>query len=137
MFRLLRIEFLKIKTYKTFWIFLVSYVLLILLFGSSSNSTVADPAAAIFGFPSVWNSLAQKASFLNILLGILVILLITNEFTFKTFRQNIIDGLSREQAVTAKFIFIIAIAITCILFLFIYGLTKGLMKGDFPHLGEI
>ena len=137
MLRLLRIEFLKIKTYKTFWGFLGIYALLILLFSGSSNSGSSDPTQLIFSFPYVWENLAQRASYFNVLLGILTILLISNEFTFKTFRQNVIDGLSRDEAVTAKFIFIIAIALACVLFLLLYGLIRGFTSGHFDHVGQI
>ena len=140
MLRLLRIEFLKVKTYKTFWAFLGIYALLILLFsGAASKMDPAqyDPTASIFSFPEIWHNLAYMASYLNILLGILIILLISNEFTFKTFRQNVIDGLSRDEAVTAKFLFIGAIAFTCILFLLLYGLTRGFTAGHFDHVGQI
>ncbi|MDZ4847434.1 MAG: ABC transporter permease [Chitinophagales bacterium] len=139
MLRLLRIEFLKVKTYKTFWAFLGIYALLILLFSGAANkmNPAANPAFSLFSFPEVWHNLAYMASYLNILLGILVILLISNEFTFKTFRQNVVDGLSRDEAVTAKFLFIKAIALGCILFLFIYGLIRGLTAGGFDFIGQI
>jgi hypothetical protein len=137
MLRLLRIEILKIKNYKTFWAFLAIYAGLIILFSGSSSSTGMGPVVEVFNFPFVWKHLVQRASFFNILLGILVILLITNEFTFRTYRQNVIDGLSRDQAVIAKFALIQAIAVFCIIFLFIFGLIKGLMAGPFVHFGEI
>lgn len=135
MLRLLHIEFLKVKSYPTFWVFMGSYVLLILLFSSSSSPSATDPAALFLGTPSVWNKLVQNASFFNLLLGILTILLVTNEFTFRTFRQNIVDGLSRAEAITAKFILVLAIALVCILFLFVYGTIKGFTTGQFEHLG--
>lgn len=139
MLRLLRIEFLKVKTYKTFWAFLGIYALLLLLFSGAANKITpgSNPAFSLFSFPDVWHNLAYMASYLNVLLGILIILLISNEFTFKTFRQNVIDGLSRDEAVTAKFLFINAVASGCILFLFLYGLIRGLAAGQYDFIGQI
>lgn len=140
MLRLLRIEFLKVKTYKTFWAFLGIYALLILLFSGAASKLdqlQSSSASSIFSFPEIWHNIAYMASYLNILLGILIILLISNEFTYKTFRQNVIDGLSRDEAVTAKFLFIKAIALGCVLFLFLYGLIRGFTAGHFDHIGQI
>lgn len=139
MLRLLRIEFLKVKTYKTFWAFLGIYAVLILLFSGAANkmNPAADPVFSLFSFPDVWHNLAYMASYLNVLLGILIILLISNEFTYKTFRQNVIDGFSRDEAVTAKFLFITAIAFGCVAFLFIYGLIRGLSAGHFDFIGQV
>lgn len=137
MLRLLRIEFLKVKGYKTFWVFLGIYALLFLLFSGTSNMDSSDTEHTVFSFPYVWKNLAERATYFNMLLGILTILLITNEFTFRTFRQNVIDGLSRDESVTAKFLFIKLIALSCVVFLFVYGMIRGLMAGHFDFIEQI
>jgi ABC-type transport system involved in multi-copper enzyme maturation permease subunit len=57
----------------------------------------------------------------------LMILVITNEYNYKTHRQNIIDGLTRQQFVAAKILFGIAIAllttITCFLIALYFGVS--------------
>lgn len=138
--RLLQIEFLKIKTYKTFWAVAALYALILILFSGAAGkmqASLTDPTQTIFSFPEVWHNLAYMASYLNLLLGILIILLVCNEFTFRTFRQNVVDGLSREEAVTAKFILIVAIALGCVAFIFIYGMIRGLSAGHFDHSQDI
>ena len=47
--------------------------------------------------------------------SLLVIMLVTNEYMFKTQRQNIIDGWSRAQFVTSKLADVIIISLVCTL----------------------
>jgi ABC-type transport system involved in multi-copper enzyme maturation permease subunit len=56
--------------------------------------------------------------------AIIIIILITNEFTFRTIRQNLINGLSRKEFIIAKLqiIFWLSLIITVILALVIFVL---------------
>jgi ABC-2 type transport system permease protein len=84
----------------------------------------------LFQFPHVWNTLAWIASWFNLLLGILAIMLITNEFQFRTFRKQLIDGLSRNELILGKLIAFFSIAIYTMLLVFITGLLMGLFKSS-------
>jgi len=138
MIRLLKIEFIKVKKYRAFWAVLGIYALIFLLVTGTIKMVEPDnPAQSFFSFPDVWHHLAYVASFLNILPAILIIMLIANEYTFRTFRQNLIDGLSRSELVFSKFILIGMIALLCIAFIFLVGLTRGLLTGHFDSLAEI
>src|SRR5579864_7443787 len=101
--KLISIELKKILPYATFWIMLGIYVvLLFLMFFFLRSIKLAGPLAflnldSFYSFPLLWHSLTYVASFFTLLLGILVIILITNEFSFRTVRQNIIDGLSKAD----------------------------------------
>ncbi|MFK5098226.1 hypothetical protein, partial [Klebsiella pneumoniae] len=57
-----------------------------------------------FVFPEVWQTVAYFSSFFVLLPSILVIMLVTNEYTYKTHRQNIIDGWSRNEFLLSKLI---------------------------------
>ena len=59
--------------------------------------------------------------------GILFIMLLTNEFNFKTHRQNIIDGWTRKEFVTVKFVFAILFSAVATLFNFLVALLFGLI----------
>ncbi len=138
--RLLQIEFIKVKSYRAFWAVLGIYALTFIVVTSTIGvieSSARVSASAFFSFPDAWHHLASVASFLNILPAILIIMLISNEYSFRTFRQNLIDGLSREELVYSKFILIGAIALLCIAFIFVYGFTRGLIAGHFDELGEM
>jgi len=57
-----------------------------------------------FALPEGWRTMAFFSSFFIYIPSIVVIMLITNEYTYKTNRQNIIDGWSRKNFMTAKMI---------------------------------
>lgn len=140
MLHLLKIEWLKLKNYKTFWI--LSILFLVSIFGINyivhevfAQKALQNPAASMFiggppfQFPEVWHSVTYISSFLLFIPGLLLIISITNEFSFKTHRQNIIDGLSRTQFILVKmFLAVILSAIsTLVVFItaFLFGITES------------
>ncbi|MFD2245715.1 ABC transporter permease [Pontibacter ruber] len=127
---LLRIEFLKIFPYRTFWVILGIYVLLMILLVYASSNIVINGESlgpATYQFPGIWSRLTYIASFFNLLLGILMIVLVTDEYSFRTMRQQVIDGLSRLDLVLAKFYVVLAVAVVATLFLLLLGLYFGLL----------
>ena len=107
MFSLFKIEWLKIKTYRTFWIlflgFLVFYPVAFYFSAYKFMERFSDTATmqeqllksmmdAPFIFPKVWLAASWMGGMFFILIGMLFILLITNEVQYRTHRQNIIDG---------------------------------------------
>jgi ABC-2 type transport system permease protein len=130
--KLLKIELKKILTYKVFWILMGLYflflVLGILLAGFIINSwldafnrqmPIPIPHVHLYFFPDIWQNIAFFASIRYILIfpAIVIIILITNEFTNKTIRQNIVNGMSRNEFLLSKLqlICLIALIITFIL----------------------
>ncbi len=127
---LLRIEFRKIFPYRTFWVILGIYALLmVLIVYASSNITINGQSLgrATYQFPAIWQRLTFIASYFNLLLGILMIVLVTDEYSFRTIRQQVIDGLSRLELVLAKFYVVLAIATFSTVFLLALGLYFGLL----------
>jgi ABC-2 type transport system permease protein len=127
---LLRTEFRKIFPYRTFWIILAVYVLLLLLILYTSSSIQINNKALgdeTFQFPGLWMRLTYVAHFFNLLLGILVIVLITDEYSFRTIRQQVIDGLSRAEVVLAKFYVVLTLAVFSTVFILVLGLYFGLV----------
>lgn len=101
MLKLIRIEWHKIKPYTLFWLFTGLYAFI--LFGAymgvrKATSTEEFP----LGFPMSWQGLTYIAGWLNPFLVLLTILYSTNEYSFNTFRQNVIDGLSRSELFISK-----------------------------------
>jgi len=105
MIRLLKIDFRKLKSYRTFWVLNTMYYFLIAsipisiyeflkwLKGKGVDFDEFDPTRIpISHFPDVWQNLTYIYVFLKFFLAIIVIISITNEYTYKTIRQNIIDG---------------------------------------------
>src|SRR4249920_2835928 len=113
MINLLKIEWMKIKNYRTFWILLAITFICIPAFNYSfydltDNSFPKIKGKSILGtpfsFPDVWQTVAFNSSLLLFIPAILIITLTTNEFTYKTHRQNIIDGWNRNQFIGVKLI---------------------------------
>ena len=135
MLHLLKIEWLKVKNYKAFWIFTILYLFAIL--GINYTGYYVNELAvqnmpmgeAILGtpysFPKVWGTVGFMSSWLLYFPGILFIMLLTNEFNYKTHRQNIIDGWTRQQFVTVKFVFAILFSVVATFFNFLVALLFG------------
>lgn len=81
----------------------------------------------LFRFPDVWASFAWIASWFNILLAIMVIVLVGNEFSFRTFRQQIIDGLKVDDLIIGKGFVIFLIAVYGLLLVFLSGAVFGII----------
>jgi hypothetical protein len=122
MFNTLFVEWLKIRRYRTFWILMAMTLLSIpgltyLLYDLMKNSFPKGAGKAILGspfaFPDAWQTVAWNSSLLFILPAILLITLTTNEFTYKTHRQNIIDGWSRQQFISVKLVEVLILALKC------------------------
>jgi len=125
---LARTEWLKLKGYWAFWVMigitLLTYpgINTLMYYAWMDLSTQKNQAGEILGllfgkpfaFPEVWKTTAYFSSFFVFVPAILVIMLITNEYSYKTQRQNIIDGWSRKEFITAKLfnVFIISVLIT-------------------------
>jgi ABC-2 type transport system permease protein len=145
MLHLLKIEWLKIKNYRTFWIlgslFLISivginYVAYSIHEEEAKNAMGKAIMGSPFDFPEVWHTITYMSSFLLFIPGLLMIISITNEFSFKTHRQNIIDGLSRTQFINVKLVSVIILAFISTLAVFITTLIFGLTQdADFTTRG--
>lgn len=145
MLQIIKIEWLKVKAYRTFWILLGLAVVII----PASNLIVQDitgriPKEAqsmlggsVYDFPLVWQSVANVSSYTSTLFALLLLTLVTNEFTFKTHRQNIIDGWERREFVYAKLFWVLALSVlalvvsllTALFFGFIYGKAAFSIEG--------
>lgn len=134
--KLLSIELKKVLTYATFWIMLGVYMVMVfMMFFFLRSIKLTGPLAffnldSYYSFPMLWHSLSWVASFFTLLLGMLVIILVTNEFTFRTVRQNIIDGLSKVDVLAAKLYLIILIALFATIVVFFTGIICGLITTE-------
>ena len=123
--QIIRTEWLKIKGYKAFWIVLgmtaLSYPGINYMFWNIYQDMIAKEKASgkmikmllgnPFTFPEVFHTTAYLSSFFIFIPAIVVIMLITNEYTYKTHRQNIIDGWSRRQFLLGKFVDVLFVTI--------------------------
>ena len=140
MLSLIKIEWLKIKKYPAFWwmlgIVALTYpgINCMTYYGYLQATTGKEITNGIakmllgnpFAFPETWHSVAYFSSFFILLPSILVIMLVTNEYTFKTHRQNVIDGWSRTQFITSKLFDVLIVAVIATIVYILVATSFGL-----------
>ncbi len=131
---LLAIEWLKIKRFRTFWILTGLFAVLFPLWNLGvSNGLLKmgpiDLLGGTYSFSDVWSNVTAHASNFIIFIAILVSILVTNEYGYKTHRQNMIDGWSRLQVYHAKWLVLLVLAVAVTLFVFLTGIVLGISKG--------
>ncbi|HEX9510897.1 MAG TPA: ABC transporter permease [Puia sp.] len=130
MLRILQVEWMKVKNYRTFWILLAITLISIpavnyMLYNIFNNSKGKSILASSFVFPDVWQTISWNSSLLFFIPAILIITLTTNEFTYKTHRQNVIDGWSRKQFVGAKLIEVFLLSVLTTITVLVTALLFG------------
>lgn len=140
MLSLIKIEWLKIKKYPAFWwmlgIVALTYpgINTMAYYGyreAVNGKEMTNNIARLllgnpFSFPEAWHSVAYFSSFFVILPSLLVIMLVTNEYTFRTHRQNIIDGWSRAQFITSKLFDVLIVSVITTLVYLIVATSFGI-----------
>jgi len=134
----LKIEYRKQITSSGFWILVVLHGVVICLAAMNFNSllqnvnvmmnNVPDIDLAlrpVLQFPDVWQNITYISGFFKIILALILITSVCNEFTYSTARQNIIDGLSRREWLYSK----IGLAIALSLFSTLLVLSVGFVLG--------
>jgi len=86
-----------------------------------------------YQFPDTWQTTAFFSSFLLFMPGLLMIISITNEFSFKTHRQNIIDGWSRTEFILVKLMLVFIIAFISTIAVFITAFLFGIAIDGITH----
>jgi ABC-type transport system involved in multi-copper enzyme maturation permease subunit len=140
MLQIIKIEWLKVKAYRTFWILLGLAVVIIPasnLIVHSITEKIPKEAQTLLGgsaydFPLVWQSVANVSSYTSAIFALLLLTLVTNEFTFKTHRQNIIDGWDRKEFVLAKLFWVLVLAVLAMVVSLLTALFFGTFYSKLP-----
>jgi ABC-2 type transport system permease protein len=124
MLKILRTEWLKIRTYWAFWLVMLmtatAYPGINYLFWheyqdlvkrKNSGQVIKMLLGNPFELPETFHTTAFFSSVFVFIPAIVVIMLITNEYTYKTNRQNIIDGWSRNSFLLGKFFNVLIISL--------------------------
>ncbi len=80
----------------------------------------------LFNFPIVWHITTFFASQFKFFFAIVVVSMIGNEYSNKTIKQNLIDGLSKKEFILSKFYTIIFFSAIATILIFIICLCIGL-----------
>ena len=136
-----RAEWLKLKHYRPIWVLLGLYAVSlvgVVFLGIRLEQIIASKAGNAgallqlhhpFRFPRAWYSVTYLASYLQFLPTLVVILLVSNEFQFRTHRQNLLDGASRRGFFFTKLLLALTIAVGCTLFTSATACATGLWLG--------
>jgi ABC-2 type transport system permease protein len=137
---LLRIELRKILPYSTFWVILLLQCALLFIFFYARGNVMINgqmAGAELYQFPKIWPHLAYVSSYLNLIPGILIIILVADEYAYRTFRQQVIDGFSRADLVQNKYSVILLLAAFFAVYVLALGLGFGLTYGNSVQTGSI
>lgn len=144
MLRLLQIEFQKLWQNRLSKILIIGYFVLL-----TSIALIAAvkfdigpikfhlAEQGIFNFPYIWHFNTFIASFFKLFLAIIIVSMVANEYSNKTIKQNLIDGLSKKEFILSKFITVLLFSIVSTLFVFITSLILGLIYSNYTEMGII
>lgn len=144
MLRLLNIEFHKLKHNRA------SRVLSIIYFGLLMSIALiaaikfdigpvkfhlADQG--IFNFPYIWHFNTFMAAIFKFFLLLVIVSMMANEYSHKTLKQNLIDGLSKKEFILSKFYTVVAFALISTVFVFIVSLILGYIYSDYNEFSIV
>ena len=144
MLRLLSIELHKLKYNKSAKVISIVYFILITFIAliasiefkfGDFNFRIADQG--IFNFPFIWHFNTWIAGILKLFLAIVIVSMMANEYSNRTLKQNLIDGLSKKEFVISKFLTVVLFSVVSTLFVFIVSIMLGLVFSDYNEFGII
>lgn len=144
MLRLLTIEFHKLRYSRSAKVLITTYFVLITFIALIASIEfkfggvevrVADQG--IFNFPYIWHFNSYIAATLKLFLAIVIVSMMSNEYTNRTLKQNLIDGMSKKEFVLSKFLTVVTLAFFSTVFLFIVSIILGLSFSDYTEVSII
>ena len=85
----------------------------------------------IFNFPIIWHITTFFSALFKFFFSIVVVSMIGNEYSNKTLKQNLIDGLSKKEFILSKFYVILFFSIVSTVIIFILSLVLGLVYSSY------
>ena len=144
MIRLLKIELNKIVRYIPFWVMIGLYIFFFILFclgfeiviqssleRLSQNQTQApnemnlEFVSAMKNYPNIWVHISNFAFFFKFLIAIVFVMLVCNEYQYRTLKQNFIDGMSRKEIILGKELVIVIISLISTILIVLLVLILG------------
>ncbi len=87
----------------------------------------------IFNFPYIWHFNTFMASWAKLFLAVVIVSMIANEYSYKTLKQNLIDGLSKKELVASKVIMIIFLSAASTVFIWLISLILGFSYSNYTE----
>lgn len=141
MLHLLKVDLKKLTSYRTFWVVCGLYFITLAFFTASGMELLKWLARMIEGFgsslninriplyhfPDVWLNLIYVSGLFKVVLGIMTVISITNEFQYRTIRQNVIDGLSRWEFIGSKILMNVLLSLLSVVMIMLISFVTGLI----------
>ncbi|MCL6265266.1 ABC transporter permease [Flagellimonas myxillae] len=144
MVRLLQIEFIKLWNNRASKILITSYFVLLTSIALIAaikfdigpvKFHLADQG--IFNFPYIWHFNTFVTAIFKLFLAIVIVSMMANEYSNKTIKQNLIDGLSKKEFIASKFLTVISFSLVSTVFVFAVSMILGLIYSDYNELSII
>tara|TARA_R110002167_G_scaffold307601_9_gene512261 strand:+ start:103 stop:942 length:840 start_codon:yes stop_codon:yes gene_type:complete len=144
MIRLLQIEFIKLWNNRSSRVLILSYFILTTSIAlvtmikfdfGDIQFQLADQG--IFNFPYIWHFNTYFVAWLKLFLAIVIVSMMANEYSNRTIKQNLIDGLSKKEFVLSKFLTVLVFAAVSTVFVFTVSLILGLIYSDYNEFSII
>lgn len=144
MLRLLTIEYHKLKHSRTSRVLIIGYFILLsaiaLLASIKFNLFGAEFRLAdqgIFNFPYIWHFNTYIAAILKFFLAVVIVSMTANEYSNRTLKQNLIDGLSKKEFILSKFLTVIVFSAISTVFVGVLSFILGMSFSDFTEMSII
>ena len=133
MMKLLKLEYYKNLNYTPFKVFTILYFAILVIFLCIGlidlklfGDTINLKEQGMYNFPEIWNFTTWTVALLKIFLGLIIVFSICQEFSNRMFKQNTIDGLSREEFIGSKLLTITIFTLISTIIVFAITLFLGL-----------
>ena len=87
----------------------------------------------IFNFPIIWHITTFFASYFKFFFAIVVVSMIGNEYSNKTLKQNLIDGLSKKEFILSKFYTIVFFSLSATVLIGLATFLIGLYYSSYTE----
>jgi hypothetical protein len=151
--KVIELEYYKFRHYRPFLIILGLYVFCFVLSGLSIKFLLdwfleqqqdddvlkhfIETGIPLFDFVDIWQNLGWLATVFKWIPAFVVIISVTLEYSQKTIKQNIIDGLSKKEFLASKVALVGVISIGSAVLLLLLGLFLGFLYSPVKGLPYI
>ncbi|OBX21369.1 MULTISPECIES: ABC transporter permease [Bizionia] len=91
----------------------------------------------IFNFPLIWHITTFFASYFKFFFAIVVVSMIGNEYSNKTIKQNLIDGLSKKEFILSKFYTIVFFSLFATVLITVASFIIGMYYSSYTEASII
>ncbi len=151
--KVIELEYYKFRHYRPFLVILGLYIFCFVLSGLSIKYLLdwfleeqktddilkhfAETGLPLFDFVDIWQNLGWLATVFKWIPAFVIIISVTLEYSQKTIKQNIIDGLSKKEFLASKVALVAVISAGSALLLLMLGLFLGLLYSPVKGMSYI